>query len=89
MRDKGRIWLNGDADSEVVSKVEVQVLTRKQTPGVGARQVKSSWAALQENSASLSTQAQGETMKVIAVRKRLRQVQHDATHRDDDLGSEF
>ena len=49
------------------------------------------WFRVEElgNSAGLSAQAQGKTMKAIAVGKRLRQVHHDATHRDDNLGSEF
>jgi hypothetical protein len=76
-------------DSKTVNDVRSQILTRKETLGVEARRVKISWAALRENSANLRAQAQGQTMKAIAVRKRLRQVQHDATNRDDDLGSEF
>ena len=38
---------------------------------------------------ALRSQAESETMKAIAIGKRLRQVHHDATHRDEDLGSEF
>jgi len=39
-------------------------------------------------SGGLSAQAQGQKIKYRGT-ERLRQVQHDATYRDDDLGSEF
>jgi len=38
---------------------------------------------------ALRAQAESETMKAIAVGKRLRQVHYDATYRGDDLGTEF
>jgi len=50
---------------------------------------KNSLAALRENLASLRAQAQGQTMKAIAIGESLRQMQHHATYRGDHLNAEF
>ena len=72
MRDKRDILLKGKTDSKAVNEVRSLLLTRKETTCVEARQVKVPDQHWGENSAGLCAQAQGKTMKAIAVRQEMR-----------------
>ena len=54
--------------------------TRNGDTSISAQQVKISWPWLRAQLPAARAQVQGETMEVVQIRKRSRQVQHDPTY---------